>query len=63
MKKYEVVYKHLIERTVTCIVEAETEDEAEQKARDGEYEDSDEDCAPEQGLEITIESVEEVNED
>ena len=50
--KYQVTYKHVIERTVTAIVEADSEQEAGQKARDGDFEESDEECCPEQGLEI-----------
>ena len=51
MAKYYVQYTHLLERTVTCTVEAESGEEALQKAKDGNELDSDEDMAPEQGLE------------
>lgn len=57
MAKYEVTYRHLIERSVTAIVEAESEEEAIQKAIDGDYIVSDEDDAPEQGIEITNEQA------
>ena len=52
--KYEVQFKHLIERIVTCSVEADNEVEAIELARDTEnWIDSNEDMAPEQGLETT----------
>lgn len=55
MAKYEVTYRHIIERSVTSIVEADSEKEAIKKAIDGDYIVSDEDDAPEQGVEITDE--------
>ena len=51
MPKYEIEFKHLLERTVTCFVEADSEEEAIEKAQDGEYEDYDEDSSSEQGIE------------
>lgn len=48
--KYTVQYVHVIERTETCTVEADSEEEAIQKAKDGDYEDEDA-GGPEQGLE------------
>lgn len=52
MPKYEVTYTHVIERTITSLVEADSEEEAIEKAVDGEVLSSDEDLAPEQGIEI-----------
>lgn len=51
MKKFEVEFVHVIERTVTCSVFADSEGEAIQKAKDGEWDDSDEDDCPENGIE------------
>lgn len=62
MAKYEVVFTHTIKREVTCIVEADSRDEAKRKARAGEYHESNEDDAPEEGIEIEIESCLEVEE-
>lgn len=53
MAKYEVSFTHLIERYVTCVVEADSEEEAIAKAKDGEYIDSDEELCPEQGIETS----------
>lgn len=53
MPKYEIEFKHLVERTVTCIVEANDEEEALTKAKDGDFEETDEDLCPEQGIETT----------
>lgn len=50
MKKYTVSFTHHIERNVTCEVLANTEEEAIEKARNCDWEDSDEDIAPETGI-------------
>lgn len=52
MKKYKVQYTHVFEQQVTCIVEAISEEEAKEKARDGEYDFNTEETSPEDGLEI-----------
>lgn len=51
MKKFEVQYVHIIERTVTCLVKANSKEEAIEKAKNGDYECDDEDECPEQGIE------------
>lgn len=50
--KWEMKYTHVIERKITCIVEADSEEEAIQKGYDGDYLESDEDDCPEDGIEI-----------
>jgi hypothetical protein len=49
-KRYEVTFTHVIERYVTCEVVADNEEEAISKAQEGEWEDTDEEYAPEQGI-------------
>ena len=49
-KRYEVSFTHVIERYVNCEVIAESEDEAIAKAKECEWEDSDEEFAAEQGI-------------
>jgi hypothetical protein len=51
MPKYEVQFTHVIHRTITAEVEADDEKQALVKARDWDFELSDEDCAPEDGME------------
>ena len=51
-KVYQVTYTHVIERKVTELVRANNEEEAIKKSQDGDYLDSDEDCCPEDGIEI-----------
>jgi hypothetical protein len=63
MAKYEVTYRHIIERSVTSIVEADSEEEAIQKAVDGDCLYSDEDDAPEQGIEIKDEVANKLSDD
>lgn len=48
---WDVKFKHIIEREVTCVVEATSKEEAIQKAKSGDWVDNDEDCAPEDGIE------------
>ena len=49
---YEVEFTHVIERKVVCSVEAENEEQAIELAKsDVNWIDSDEDCAPEEGIE------------
>jgi hypothetical protein len=55
--KYEVTYVHVIERTITALVEAHSEDEAIEKAQHGDVLNSDEDEAPEEGIEIKDETA------
>ncbi len=50
--KFEVSFTHVIERRVTCEVEASSEEEAIKKAHDGDYDISDEEFAPEDGIEV-----------
>lgn len=52
MSKYEVTYTHVIEHFITAVVEATSEDEAIQKAIDGDCITDDADDAPQQGVEI-----------
>lgn len=52
MKIYTVEYVSIIERKVQCAVEAESEEEAIQKAKDGDIIDDDEDSAPEDCIEV-----------
>lgn len=51
--KYVVKYIHLLEREVHCVVVADSEEEAIQKAQDGDVIESDENEAPEQGIETS----------
>jgi hypothetical protein len=56
--RYIVSYDHVVERHITCVVEATSEEEAEQKAYEGDTIDTDEDNAPEDGIEIKNVEVE-----
>ncbi len=51
MNKYEVVYVHVVERTITEVILASSPEEAIEKSRMGDWLESDEDLAPEQGIE------------
>ena len=51
MKKYEVTYTHVIEREITALVEANSEEEAIEKCQNGDFIQDDEEFAPEQGIE------------
>lgn len=46
--KFEVKWTQTLEREVTALVEAESREEAIEKAKKGEVEYSDEDCAPDE---------------
>lgn len=50
--KYTVKYTHVIERKITCEVEADNEHDALDKARECDVIDSDEEFAPEDGIEM-----------
>jgi hypothetical protein len=58
---YEVSFTHIIERRVTAIVEANSKEEAIKKAKDCDWIDSDEDMAPEEGIETKDYEVYEYN--
>lgn len=51
MPKYEVQFIHVLERTVTAVVEADSEADAIEKAKQGEIIEDDDLEAPEEGLE------------
>ncbi len=60
--KYAIEFKHVIEQTYTAIVEAENEEEARQIFDEDPFSNlEDEEPANEQGLEIIIESVKEMD--
>lgn len=51
MKKFEVTFTHVIERYVTCEVFADSKEEAIEKAKICDWEENDEETAPEDGIE------------
>ena len=51
MKTFVVKFTHVIERHITCEVEAETAGQAIEKARECDWIDSDEEFAPDEGIE------------
>lgn len=60
--KYAIEFKHVIEQTYTAIVEAENEEEARQIFDEDPFSNlEDEEPANEQGLEIIIESIKEMD--
>lgn len=50
MKRYEVQFIHTLEQEITCVVEADSEEQAIEKAKKGEWIDSDEEFAPMEGV-------------
>lgn len=63
MAKWEVTYKHVVELDITSIVEADSEEEAIDKAVEGDHITSDEDDAPQQGIEIKDEEARELTDE